>query len=128
MKFSQPAVGSLHSIRWSQDATQIAVGTGSGKLIFGHIIEQEKISKNLKARTVGRKIIELQNIINRTTDKLDVPERIIKWELGYGHLVIATVTQVHIYNEKYTNTPLAIVDGRNDVRILILGKKYVGNC
>lgn len=91
--------------------------------MFGHIIEQEKTSKNLKARTIGRKIIELQNIIDRTTDKIDVPERVIKWDLGYGHLVIATVTQVHVYNEKYTNTPLAIVDGRNDVRILILGKK-----
>lgn len=125
MKFSEPAVGSLYNIRWSLDATQITVGTGSGKLMFGHIIEQEKMSKNLKARTVGRKIIELQNIIDRTTDKIDVPERIIKWDLGYGHLVLATVTQVHVYNEKYTNTPLAIVDGRNDVRILILGKKYV---
>lgn len=125
MKFSEPAVGSLFNIRWSPDATQVTMGTGSGKLLFGHIVEQEKISRSLKARTAGRKVIELQNIINRTTDKIDVPERIIKWELGYGHLVIATVTQVHVYNEKYTNTPLAIVDGRSDVRILILGKKYV---
>lgn len=123
LRFSEPAVGSLFNIRWSQDGTQITSGSGSGRLLFGHIIEHEKTSRNLKAKTVGRKIIELQNIINRTTDKVDVPERIIKWDLGYGHLVIATITQVHIYNEKYTNTPLAIIDGRNDVRILILGKK-----
>lgn len=123
MKFSEPAVGSLFNIRWSPDATQIAIGTGCGRLMFGYIVEEVKISRNLKAKTTERKVIELQNINNRTVDKIDVPERIIKWSLGFGHLVIATVTQVHVYNEKYTNTPLAIVDGRSDVRILILGKK-----
>lgn len=40
-------------------------------------------------------------------------------------MVIATITQIHIYNEKYINTPLAIIDGRNDVRIIMLGKKYL---
>lgn len=125
MKFSQPMVGSLYSIHWSQDGTQIAAGGGTGALIFAHIIEQEKISRNLKAKTTGRKIIELQDIVSRTVDILDFPERIIKWEIGYGHLVVATINQVHIYNEKYINTPLAIIDGRTDVKALILGKKFV---
>lgn len=70
-------------------------------------------------------MIELQDIITGTTDTVDFPERIIKWDIGYGHIVIATPTQVHIYNEKYSNTPLSIIDGRIDVRILLLGKKCV---
>lgn len=124
-KFNQPTVGSLYSIHWSQDGTQIAVGSGTGALIFAHIIEQEKTSKNLKAKTTGRKMIELQDIVSRTIDTLDFPERIIKWEIGYGHLVVATINQIHIYNEKYINTPLSIIDGRSDVKTLILGQKWV---
>lgn len=122
-KFNQPAVGSLYNIHWSHDGTQIAAGSGAGALIFAHIIEQEKTSKNLMAKTTGRKIIELQDIVSRTVDTLDFPERIIKWEIGYGHLVVATTNQIHIYNEKYINTPLAIIDGRTDVKTLILGQK-----
>lgn len=124
-KFSSPTVGSIYSIRWSKDATQIAAGSGTGSLVFAHIIEQEKVSRNLKAKTIGRKVIELQDIVSRTVDTLDFSDRIIKWEIGYGHLVVATTNQVHVYNEKYTNTPLATIDGRPDVRALILAKKYV---
>lgn len=92
-------------------------------LIFSHIIEQVKASGNLKAKTIGRKLIELEDIFTRTHDTLDFPDRIVKWEIGYGHLVVATTNQVHVYNEKYTNTPLSIIDGRLDVKVLILAKK-----
>lgn len=122
-KLSSPTIGSIYSIRWSKDGTQIAAGSGTGALIFAHIIEQEKMSRNLKAKTIGRKVIELQDIVTRTADKIDFPDRIIKWEIGYGHLVVATTNQVHVYNEKYINTALSIIDGRSDVRALILAKK-----
>lgn len=92
-------------------------------LIFAHIIEQVKTSGNLKAKTIGRKLIELEDIIGRTRDTLDFPDRIVKWEIAYGHLVVATTNQVHVYNEKYTNTPLSIIDARLDVKVLILAKK-----
>lgn len=78
-KFSSPQIGSVYSIRWSRDGTQIAAGGGTGALVFAHIIEQEKASRNLKAKTISRKVIELQDIVTRTVDTLDFPDRIIKW-------------------------------------------------
>lgn len=102
----------------------MAAGSGSGHLIFAHIIEHEKSSKNLKAKTIGRKVVELQDVVNRTVDVLDFPQRIIKWEIGFGHLIVATVNQIHIYNEKYINTPVSIIEGRYDVKTMILGQKY----
>lgn len=122
-KFSTPPIGSVYSIRWSKDETQIAAGGGTGALLFAHIIEQEKVSRNLKAKTIARKVIELQDIVAGTIDTLDFPDRIIKWEIGYGHLVVATTNQVHIYDQKYMNTPSAIIEGRSDVKVLILAKK-----
>lgn len=83
---------------------------------------RQKISRNLKATTTGRKSILLEDITTRTTDSLDFSDRIVKWELGYGHLIVATPNQVHIFNENYINTPI-IIDGRNDVRIISIGKK-----
>lgn len=82
------------------------------------------IYKNLKAYNVGRRSILLKDIVNRTTDTLDFSERIIKWELGFGHLVAATTNQIHIYNENYINTP-TIIDGRSDIKIIKLGYKYL---
>lgn len=80
------------------------------------------ICKNLKAISTGRRSIMLKDIVNHTTDTLDFSERVIKWELGYGHLIAATINQIHIFNENYINTPI-IIDGRCDIRIIILGQK-----
>lgn len=117
-------VGSLFGISWSQDGTQVAAGTSAGYLVFGHIIEKELICKNLKATVRSRRTMILEDILVRTSDNLDFSERIVKWELGYGYLVVATSTQIHIFSEKYVNTPI-IVDGKQDICIIILGKKYV---
>jgi intraflagellar transport protein 80 len=96
--------------------------SSSGSVIFGHVIEREKISKNLRAITTGRKKILLQDILTKSNDNLDFSDKILKWELNYGHLVVATTTQIHIFNENYVNTPI-IIDGRTDVRLILLGKK-----
>ncbi|XP_052871206.1 intraflagellar transport protein 80 homolog [Anopheles cruzii] len=122
VRFNQQVIGSLFNIVWSADGTQIASSTTTGTLLFGHIIERELRNRNLKAITTGRKTILLQDIVARTTDTLDFSERVIKWELGYGHLVVATVHQIHIFNEHYINTPI-IIDGRSDIRIIMLGRK-----
>lgn len=61
---------------------------------------------------------------SRAIDILDFPDTIVQWDLGYGHLVVATVNQILIYNENYLNTPI-IIDGRIDVKIVSVGQKYV---
>ncbi|XP_063699829.1 intraflagellar transport protein 80 homolog [Culicoides brevitarsis] len=122
-RFIDESVGSIFSLTWSTDGTQVAAGSGVGHLVLGHIIEREAICKNLKATVKSRKTMILEDILTRTSDTLDFSERIIKWELGYGYLVVATIGQIQIFAEKYVNTPI-IIDGKQDVRIIILGKKY----
>ncbi|XP_069962374.1 intraflagellar transport protein 80 homolog [Bactrocera oleae] len=122
-RFSEPAVGSFYAMAWSSDGTQVACGTSTGNLVVGYIVERQLISRNLKATTTGRKTIVLQDISNSSNDVLDFPERVINFGLGYGHLIVATSNQLHIYNEKYINTPI-IIDGRTDVRVIEVGKKF----
>ncbi|KAL7739708.1 hypothetical protein ACLKA6_012690 [Drosophila palustris] len=121
-RFTAPSVGSFHTLAWSSDGTQVACGTSTGQLIVSYAVEQQLISRNLKATSTSRKSIALQDMANGTNDVLDFPQRVINFALGYGHLVVATTHQLHIYNEKYVNTPI-IIDGRNDVRIIEVGKK-----
>jgi intraflagellar transport protein 80 len=109
------------NISWSPDGTQILSGSSSGNIVFGHVVEREVIYKNLKATITGRRMIVMKDIVNNTTDSLDFSDRVIKWELGYGHLVVATPNQLHIFNENYINTPI-IID-RAEVRIISLAKK-----
>ncbi|XP_017043901.1 intraflagellar transport protein 80 homolog [Drosophila ficusphila] len=122
-RFNSPSVGSFFSLSWSADGTQVACGTSTGQLIVAYAIEQQLISRNLKATTKTRKSIALKDIATGSQDVLDFPQRIVNFALGYGHLVVATTHQVHIYNEKYINTPI-IIDGRNDTRVIEVGKKY----
>lgn len=119
-------MGSFHTLSWSADGTQVACGTSTGQLIVGYIVQKQLISKNLKATTTGRKSIRLEDIVNGTSDALELTDRIINFALGYGHLVVATSNQIHIYNEKYINTPI-IIDGRPDVRVIEVAKKCVIN-
>lgn len=107
---------------WSSDGTQVACGTSTGNLVVGYIVERQLISRNLKATATSRKTIILQDIANSSSDALDFPERVTNFGLGYGHLIVATSSQLHIYNEKYINTPI-IIDGRTDVRVIEVGKK-----
>ncbi|CAD7079958.1 unnamed protein product [Hermetia illucens] len=122
-RFNASPVGSIYSIAWSPDGTQVACGSSSGNIVFGHVIERQLISKNLKVTTTGRKSILYQDITGSTSDVLDFPDRIINWAIGYGHLIVATPNQIHIFNENYINTPI-IVDGRTDTRIIEIGKKF----
>lgn len=116
----------MHSIAWSPDGTQTVAGSASGQLLFSHIIGQSATCRNLIATTTGRKTIRLQDIAGKTEDLLDFPDRIVSWRLGYEHLVVATASgQVHIYHQKYMNTPLAVVEGRAGVRHIELGSKLV---
>ncbi|XP_017852238.2 LOW QUALITY PROTEIN: intraflagellar transport protein 80 homolog [Drosophila busckii] len=122
-RFTAPSVGSFHTLAWSADGTQVACGTATGQLIMGYAVEQQLYSRNLKASSTSRKSIALQDIANGSRDVLEFPQRVINFALGYGHLVVATTHQLHIYNEKYINTPI-IIDGRNDVRVIEVGKKH----
>ncbi|EDV54504.1 intraflagellar transport protein 80 homolog [Drosophila erecta] len=122
-RFSSPRVGSLFNLSWSADGTQVSCGTSTGQLIVAYAIEQQQVSGNLKATSKSRKSITLKDIAAGTQDILDFPQRVVSFGLGYGHLVVATTNQVHIYNERYINTPI-IIDGRNDTRVIEVGKKY----
>lgn len=116
-------IGSVASIAWAGDGTQFVAECGNGSVAFGSIVEQRVISRQLHATLLSRKTIVLENILAKTKDTLEFNDRVTKFDLAYGHMVVAmTSGQVQVFNENYINTPV-YVDGRVDVKIMELGQK-----
>ncbi|KAJ9601816.1 hypothetical protein L9F63_000044 [Diploptera punctata] len=55
---------------------------------------------------IGRKNIMVRDVSNEVMEKLEFPDRVIKVELGYNHMVVVTPSQCHIYTTKNWNTPV----------------------
>lgn len=117
-------IGSICSVTWASDGTQFVAQCGNGGVAFGSVVEQRVISRQLHATLQSRKTIILENIRgNKTRDALEFSDRVTKFDLAYGHLVVALSSgHVQVFNESYTNTPV-YVDGRMDVRIMELGQR-----
>lgn len=116
-------IGSIGSIAWANDGTQFVAQCGNGSVAFGSIVEQRIISRQLHATLQSRKTICLENIQSKAKDTLEFSDRVTKFDLAYGHLVVALAGgQLQVFNESYINTPV-YVDGRVDVRVLELGQK-----
>uniref|UniRef100_A0A6I8Q145 Intraflagellar transport protein 80 homolog n=1 Tax=Xenopus tropicalis TaxID=8364 RepID=A0A6I8Q145_XENTR len=102
----KPNTGSIFSIAWSVDGTQIAGACGNGHVIFAHIVEQHWEWKNFEVTLTKRRAMQVRNVINDAVDLLEFRERVIKASLNYGHLVVCTSLQCYVFSTKNWNTPL----------------------
>jgi len=53
--------------------------------------------KNYEANVVNSKHIDVRNVVNDVTDKLDFRDRVIKLSFSFSHLVVATSSQCYIF-------------------------------
>ncbi len=49
--------------------------------------------------------VSVSDVTSSAGEELDFRERVVKLSLGFGHLVVATATQCHVYNVHNWNTP-----------------------
>ncbi|XP_075058171.1 intraflagellar transport protein 80 homolog [Mixophyes fleayi] len=115
----KPNTGSIFSIAWSVDGTQVAGACGNGHVIFAHVIEQHWEWKNFEVTLIKRRAMQVRNVINDAVDLLEFRDRVIKATLKYGHLVVSTSLQCYVFSTKNWNTPL-IFDLKEGTVSLIL--------
>lgn len=109
---------------WSADGTQLAGACANGQVLFAHVVERNVYFKNYMASVGEKKLVTVRNILDETTEQLEVPERVIQIAMRYNHLVLTTPSQCYIYNINNWNTP-AIFDLKDgSVILLILCEKY----
>ncbi|XP_043253953.1 intraflagellar transport protein 80 homolog [Colletes gigas] len=117
-------VGSIYSIAWSNDSTQVAMACGNGTVLTGHIIDRRLEWNNYEATLTKRKVIEVRHINNEIRETLDISDRVVQLEFGFDHLVVITPAQCHVYSVTNWNTP-AIFDLKNtSISGVLLAEKH----
>ncbi|XP_053728928.1 intraflagellar transport protein 80 homolog [Synchiropus splendidus] len=115
----KPNTGSVFSLAWSADGTQLAGACGNGHVIFAHVVEQHWEWKNFIVTLTKRRTMQVRDVMNDAVDILEFRDRVIKASLAHGHLVVATLLQCYVYNTKNWNTPL-IFDLKEGTASLIM--------
>ncbi|KAK9814722.1 hypothetical protein WJX72_010508 [[Myrmecia] bisecta] len=110
--------GSILSLSWTQDGTQVAGCGGNGQLVFGRLADIALEWGHMKATLKDDKHIRVHNLVNETVDELDFRDSVVKMALGFEHLVVATSTQCCIYSTATWNTP-HILDLKDTVSLIL---------
>ncbi|XP_055013353.1 intraflagellar transport protein 80 homolog [Boleophthalmus pectinirostris] len=120
----KPNTGSVFSLAWSADGTQIAGSCGNGHVIFAHIVEQHWEWKNFVITLTKRRTMQVLNVIDEAVDVLEFRDRVIKASLAFGHLVVATSLQCYVYSSKNWNTPLIFDLKEGNVSLILQTEKH----
>ncbi|CAG4943709.1 unnamed protein product [Colias eurytheme] len=121
----RPNTGSIYSIAWSSDGTQLAAACANGHVLFAHIIDREYTMKNYACTQIGRKVVAIKDIITDQSDQLDYPDRVIQIALGFNHLVIATVKQCFIHKLTSWNTPVTFDLKEGTINMILLAERCI---
>ncbi|KAL0124329.1 hypothetical protein PUN28_006277 [Cardiocondyla obscurior] len=116
--------GSIYSIAWSSDSTQIAMACSNGKLITGHIIDRRLEWDNYEATLVRRKVIEVREVGNEIREVLEISNHVVHLEFGFNHLVVITPIQCHVYSVTNWNTPVIFNLKGSAISAVLLAEKH----
>jgi len=100
-----PDTGSVFSISWCSDGTQFACGCGNGTVAFVSLVDRMISWQNMDVTLGEDNIITVVDIMNETKDQLDSKDRVTDMSLAYGVLIVATTSQISIYQSTNWNTP-----------------------
>ncbi|XP_074535318.1 intraflagellar transport protein 80 homolog isoform X2 [Halichoeres trimaculatus] len=120
----KPNTGSVFSLAWSADGTQLAGACGNGHVIFAHVVEQHWEWENFVITLTKRRTLQVRNVMNDAVDILEFRDRVIKASLAYGHLVVATSLQCYVYNSRNWNTPLIFDLKEGTVSLILQAEKH----
>jgi len=68
-------------------------------------------------------MIEIKEIGNDVCEVLEISDRVVLLEFGFGHLVVITPLQCHIYSVTNWNTPVIFNLKGNIISAILLAKK-----
>ncbi|KAJ8388659.1 hypothetical protein AAFF_G00130680 [Aldrovandia affinis] len=120
----KPNTGSVFSLAWSADGTQLAGACGNGQVIFAHVVEQRWEWKSFEVTLTKRRTMQVRNVVNDAVDVLEFRDRVIKASLSHGHLVVTTSLQCYVYSAKNWNTPLIFDLKEGSVSLILQAERH----
>lgn len=109
---------------WSSDSTQVAMACGSGIVLTAHVIDRRLEWNNYEATLVRRKTIQVREVGSEGVETLEISDRVVQLEFGFGHLVVITPTQCHVYSVTNWNTPAIFELKNGSISAVLLAEKY----
>ncbi len=100
----------------------MAAAGGNGEVCFGQIVERQLEWKNLVVSINENLKMKVHDILSDSSEEIEFRDKIIKWKLGFGHLVVATATQCWIYDVQNWSTPHQF-DVKDTVNLILQSKK-----
>jgi len=120
----RPKCGSIMSMAWTNDGTEVAGAGGSGSVVFAQLVERKVEWQNYEAVLIDPKLILVTDANSDAYERLEFPrDRVVEFALGWDHLIVSTTTQCFIYSVYNWNTP-HIFDIRNTVQLIVLAQSY----
>ncbi|XP_064159238.1 intraflagellar transport protein 80 homolog [Anguilla rostrata] len=120
----KPNTGSVFSVAWSADGTQLAGACGNGHVIFAHVVEQRWEWKNFEITLTKRRTMQVRNVLNDAVDVLEFRDRVIKASLSHDHLVVTTSLQCYVYSTQNWNTPLIFDLKEGSVSLILQAERH----
>ncbi|KJH48737.1 WD domain, G-beta repeat protein [Dictyocaulus viviparus] len=101
--------GSLLSICWFDDSTQLVAGCGNGQVIHAQIVERTVTSSSLEVIQTKKNMLEVHDLsADLAKEYLETRDRVIKVSIAHDQLIVVTTLQLYIYSSKNWNTPVIV--------------------
>jgi len=116
--------GSILDIAWTSDGTQLAGAGASGAVVFGQLVDRRVAWESLEAALDENNHIKVYDVIKQGVEEanLDFADRVIDISLSFGHLIVATARQCHIYGVHNMHTP-QIFELKESINLIIQCEK-----
>lgn len=118
-----PRTGSMNSIKWSPDGTQIAAAGADDSLVLAYLIGQVASWEHVECTITGPATIRVRDLSMDSTEVLDFRDRICNMSLAFGYFVVATLSQIYVYKTNNWNTP-HIFDCKGAVSTILQSAKH----
>lgn len=109
---------------WTKDGTVVAGAGGNGQVLFGNIVDRNLHSANIDCTLDENNKISVNDCINELNEELDFKDRVVTMSLKHSHLVVATTTQVFIYDAQNWTSPF-VIETKDPISLIVQGAKYM---
>ena len=111
-------------LSWNRDGTIVAGAGGNGSVLFGYIVDRSLNCGNIEISLDEMNKINVVDCLNEMNDELDFKDRVVQMSLKHSHLIVATTTQVFIYNTTNWTSPF-VIEVKEPISLIIQGAKYM---
>jgi len=115
--------GSVMSLSWTSDGTQVAGACACGNVLFGQLVDRQVSWESLEVKLDENNHIKVFDVLKQVEEaQLDFPDRVVDISLAFGHLIVATARQCHIYGVYNLHTP-QIFELKESINLIIQCEK-----